>query len=767
MSARIRFVLVNPSHPGNIGAAARAMKVMGLTDLVLVNPECFPDPMATAMATNASDMLEKARVVESLPEALEGCTYVFATTARPRTLAWTGCDARGCAEFISTHAGEHQFAIVFGRERTGLTNEELDLAQTHVNIPTANDFHSLNLGQAVQVLAYECQMTARSASLPDIPQSDAPGDRFATMEELASYYKHLKEVLIDIDFIKAAQSDTLMRRLIRLYNRSQLSMTELNILRGILSDVMYVVNQKRKKMTKQRLYFDAMASTQIDPRVLEAMFSVMQDPSASANPSANTHSQGHYAAYLIVNATKQAAQALGCSANSLVWTSGASESIHLAVLGAARAYRRQGNHVISMSTEHKATLSVMDQLKEEGASVTLLSPDLSGRLDLKKLKQVIQKDTVLVSVLWVNNETGVIQDISAIADVCRQQGVLLHVDAAQAIGKVPVNISLLGADLVSLSAHKCYGPKGVGLLYYRQNPTVLLKPLISGGGQQLYRSGTLPTHQIVGAAKAIDLAQHDLDLDSSHAASCRDIIYSGLNELGDVVWHTDVQHAVPHCLSCHIKGVDISALLAFSFDLGLATGSACNAATKLPSHVLTAMGIDDHTAHHSLRISYGRFTTKENCQELVGRLSKMVKQLRAWSPTGFGDSFLELTDMPLNHPNYSQSVWELCCSLHHLGVIEESSLALKVFEDQTADRHVRLSLALTAAGRIASCHAQVLGSPTLMALTEHVCRQIEGMQNEVLQHDIASILELAQQELELKETDQHLLALLRRVLSEI
>lgn len=241
MLPRIRFVLVNPSHPGNIGAAARAMKVMGLRDLVLVQPESFPHPKATAMATDAADVLEQARVVNTLEEALEGCTYVFATTARPRTMAWTGSDARGCAEFMQEDQS-HQYAIVFGRERSGLTNDELTLSQAHVSIPTANDFHSLNLAQAVQVLAYECMMAARESIPVKQPEPSAPEDRLASMNELAGYFDHLKSVLLRIDFIKEAQSDTLMRRMRRLYNRSQLSITELNILRGILSDIMYALD---------------------------------------------------------------------------------------------------------------------------------------------------------------------------------------------------------------------------------------------------------------------------------------------------------------------------------------------------------------------------------------------------------------------------------------------------------------------------------------------------------------------------------------------
>ncbi len=241
MLPRIRFVLVNPSHPGNIGAAARAMKVMGLRDLVLVEPESFPDSKATAMATDAVDVLEQAKVVKTLEEALEGCTYVFATTARPRTMAWTGSDARGCAEFMQADHS-HQYAIVFGRERSGLTNEELTLSQAHVTIPTADDFHSLNLAQAVQVLAYECMMAARDTTPVTQPESQTPEDRLASMDELAGYFDHLKRVLIRIQFIKESQSDTLMRRMRRLYNRSQLSITELNILRGILSDVTYALN---------------------------------------------------------------------------------------------------------------------------------------------------------------------------------------------------------------------------------------------------------------------------------------------------------------------------------------------------------------------------------------------------------------------------------------------------------------------------------------------------------------------------------------------
>jgi len=378
-------------------------------------------------------------------------------------------------------------------------------------------------------------------------------------------------------------------------------------------------------------YFDNMASTPMDPRVLAVMLPLLQEPLVCANPSAVTHAHGQYAGGLVQDATQEAALALDADPASLTWTSGASESIQLALVGAAHAYQRQGKHIVSMSTEHKASLAVLDRLKQEGFTVTLLNPESTGVLSLSALEKAIQADTILVSIMHVNNETGVIQPIREIAKICRKKGALLHVDAAQSLGKVPFSLRELDADLVSMSMHKCYGPKGVGLLYQRQKPLVQLEPQILGGNQQGLRAGTLPTPTLVAGSKAICLAQEEQAKDALHAASCMAMIEEGLRCLPGI--HRNSTVCVPQCLSIHIEAVDISSVLAMCFDIALATGSACNATTKLPSHVLMAMGFDTHRAHHSLRISVGRFTRKEECAVLVERLSSAIVQLRGWSPS--------------------------------------------------------------------------------------------------------------------------------------
>lgn len=377
-------------------------------------------------------------------------------------------------------------------------------------------------------------------------------------------------------------------------------------------------------------YFDNMASTPMDPRVLSVMLPLLEDPLLCANPSAVTHAHGQYVGRLVKQATQKAADALDTDAASLTWTSGASESIQLALVGVAHAYQRQGKHIVSMTTEHKASLAALDRLKKEGFSVTLLDPECTGVLSLDELEKAFRSETILVSIMHVNNETGVIQPIREIAKLCHKKGTLLHVDAAQSLGKVPFSLHDLDADLVSLSMHKCYGPKGVGLLYQRQKPLVQLESQILGGNQQRLRAGTLPTPNIVAASKAICLAQEEQAKDSEHAASCMAVIREGLFRLPGI--HCNAVDSVAQCLSIYIEGVDISSVLAMCFDVALATGSACNATTKLPSHVLLAMGFDAHRAHHSLRISVGRFTNREGCEVLVKRLSHVITQLREWSP---------------------------------------------------------------------------------------------------------------------------------------
>lgn len=381
-------------------------------------------------------------------------------------------------------------------------------------------------------------------------------------------------------------------------------------------------------------YFDTMASTPMDPRVLEVMLPLLQDPRLCANPSAVTHAHGQHVGRLVKEATDQAGKALDAGPDSLIWTSGASESIQLALVGAAHAYQRQGKHIISMSTEHKATLAVLGRLEKEGFEITLLDPEPSGVLALNTLKQAIRTDTIVVSIMHVNNETGVIQPIKAIAKLCHEKGALLHVDAAQSLGKLSFSLVDLEADLVSLSMHKCYGPKGIGVLYQRQKPFVQLEPQILGGNQQRFRAGTLATPMILAASQAICLAQSEQAKDAKHADICMAIIREGLSALAGI--HVNATETVPHCLSVYVEGVDISSVLAMCFDVALATGSACNATTKLPSHVLMAMGFDAHRAHHSLRISVGRLTTQEECHALLESLTKTLIQLRAWSPSWEG-----------------------------------------------------------------------------------------------------------------------------------
>jgi cysteine desulfurase len=381
------------------------------------------------------------------------------------------------------------------------------------------------------------------------------------------------------------------------------------------------------------IYLDNMSTTPLDPRVAEVMISCLKSPELFGNPSSQTHRYGWQAAEAIEKARWQVADLIHAQAKEIVWTSGATEAINLAIKGAALFYQRKGKHIVTLQTEHKAVLNTIASLEREGFSVTYLKPDSQGVLQPEMLRAALKPETLLVSLSWVNNETGVIQDIEQMAKITRENGVILHVDAAQAPGKLAINLEDTPIDLLSLSAHKVYGPKGIGALFVRQNPRIRLSTLIHGGEQeQGIRSGTLPTHQIMGMGEAFAIAKAQFKQDQEHVNRLSQWFWHGLQELGGVTLNGSFSKKVAHCLNIHIDGIDAESLLLSLTKLALSTGSACHSAHQTPSHVLSSMGLSHQWAQESLRIGIGRFTRDEDIEAALNQFSLVVESLRQLSP---------------------------------------------------------------------------------------------------------------------------------------
>lgn len=382
---------------------------------------------------------------------------------------------------------------------------------------------------------------------------------------------------------------------------------------------------------KLPIYLDNAATTKLDPRVLEKMMPYLTDD--YGNAASRSHSFGWTAEAAIENARKQVADTVGCDEKEIIWTSGATESINLAIKGAAGFYQDKGKHLITVKTEHKATLDTMRELERIGFEVTYLSPEENGLLNLEVLKSAIRPDTILISVMFVNNEIGVIQDIFSIGKMCRERGIIFHVDAAQAVGKVEFNLADLDVDLMSFSAHKVYGPKGVGALYIRRKPRVRLLPLIHGGGHERgFRSGTLPTHQIVGMGAAFEIAKQDLVSELPKMKYLRDKLQNGLSLMEEVYINGDLTHRVPHNLNISFNFVEGESLMMAIKDVAVSSGSACTSASLEPSYVLRAIGRNDELAHSSIRFSISRFTTEEEIDYTIKLLQDKVTKLRELSP---------------------------------------------------------------------------------------------------------------------------------------
>jgi len=379
------------------------------------------------------------------------------------------------------------------------------------------------------------------------------------------------------------------------------------------------------------VYLDYSATTPVDPRVVDKMVPYLREK--FGNPASRSHAYGWEAEKAVEDAREQVAELVGCDAKELVWTSGATESINLALKGAAHFYKDRGRHLITVKTEHKATLDTMRELERQGFEVTYLEVREDGLLDLDAFKAALRPDTILVSVMFVNNEIGVIQDIPTIGEICRERGIIFHVDSAQATGKLEVDLSRLKVDLMSFSAHKTYGPKGVGALYVRRKPRVRIEAQIHGGGHERgMRSGTLPTHQIVGMGEAFRIARAEMATENERIRMLRDKLLRGLNEIDEVYVNGDMDRRVPHNLNASINYVEGESLIMAVKDLAVSSGSACTSASLEPSYVLRALGRSDELAHSSIRFSVGRFTTEQEIDFAVSLLRQKVGKLREMSP---------------------------------------------------------------------------------------------------------------------------------------
>ncbi|MCK7459408.1 IscS subfamily cysteine desulfurase [Idiomarina aminovorans] len=382
-------------------------------------------------------------------------------------------------------------------------------------------------------------------------------------------------------------------------------------------------------MPKLPIYFDYAATTPVDPVVAEKMMGCLTQDGLFGNPASRSHKYGWQAEEAVDIGRHQVAELINADAREIVFTSGATESDNLAIKGAAQYYSAKGKHIITLKTEHKAVLDTCAQMEKEGFEVTYLDVGSDGLLDMDKFRSALREDTVLVSVMLVNNEIGVIQDIAAIGDSCRENGTLFHVDAAQASGKVPMDMAKLPVDLMSLSAHKMYGPKGIGALYVRRAPRVRLLAQMHGGGHERgMRSGTLPTHQIVGMGVAAEMARNELELEPARIENLRQRLWTGISPLQGVTLNGSEQQRVPHITNISFAGVDGELLLMALKDLALSSGSACTSASVEPSYVLSALGVKHELAMSSLRFSIGRYTSEDDIDSAVELILRTIGTLR-------------------------------------------------------------------------------------------------------------------------------------------
>ncbi len=379
------------------------------------------------------------------------------------------------------------------------------------------------------------------------------------------------------------------------------------------------------------IYMDYSATTPVDPRVVDKMIPYLREQ--FGNPASRSHSYGWDAERAVEQAREDVAALVNADPREIIWTSGATESDNLAIKGAAHFYKSKGKHVITVKTEHKAVLDTCRELEREGFEVTYLDVKADGLVDLDVFKAALRPDTILVSIMSVNNEIGVIQDIEAIGEICREKGIIFHVDAAQATGKIEIDLSRLKVDLMSFSAHKTYGPKGIGALYVRRKPRVRIEAQMHGGGHERgMRSGTLATHQIVGMGEAFRIAREEMATENERIRMLRDRLLNGLTQMDEVYVNGDMERRVPHNLNISFNFVEGESLIMAIKDVAVSSGSACTSASLEPSYVLRALGRNDELAHSSIRFTVGRFTTEQDVDYVINLLKSKIAKLRDLSP---------------------------------------------------------------------------------------------------------------------------------------
>ena len=379
------------------------------------------------------------------------------------------------------------------------------------------------------------------------------------------------------------------------------------------------------------IYMDYGATTPCDPRVVDAMIPWLREH--FGNPASRTHAYGWEAEAAVEQAREQVAALIGADPREIVWTSGATESNNLAIKGAAHFYQSRGKHVITIKTEHKAVLDTVRELERQGFEATYLDVQDNGLIDLDALKAAIRPDTILISVMMVNNEIGVVQDIPTIGALCREKGIVFHVDAAQATGKVEIDLAKLPVDLMSLASHKTYGPKGIGALYVRRKPRIRIEAQMHGGGHERgMRSGTLPTHQIVGMGEAFRIAREEMAQELPRVRALQQRMLDGLKDVEQIFVNGDLERRIPHNLNISFNYVEGESLIMGIKDIAVSSGSACTSASLEPSYVLRALGRSDELAHSSLRMTIGRFTTEEEIDRAVALIKDRVAKLRELSP---------------------------------------------------------------------------------------------------------------------------------------
>jgi cysteine desulfurase len=384
---------------------------------------------------------------------------------------------------------------------------------------------------------------------------------------------------------------------------------------------------------KLPIYLDYSATTPVDPRVAEKMCACLTPDGIFGNPASRSHPFGWRAEEAVEEARSHVAALVNCDPKEIAWTSGATESDNLALKGAAHFYQKKGRHIVTVKTEHKAVLDSCRQLEREGFDVTYLDPEPNGLLDLGKFESVLRKDTILASVMHVNNEIGVIQDIERLGRTCRERGVIFHVDAAQSTGKVPIDLERAQVDLMSFSAHKTYGPKGIGALYVRRKPRIRIEAQMHGGGHERgMRSGTLATHQCVGMGEAFRIAKEEMATENERVRGLRDRLWAGLRDMEAVFLNGDLERRVAGNLNVSFNFVEGESLIMALKDMAVSSGSACTSASLEPSYVLRALGREDELAHSSIRFTIGRFTTQEEIDYVVDKVRHQVDRLRELSP---------------------------------------------------------------------------------------------------------------------------------------